>query len=206
VKLECFPNSFAYVALGHLHRPQAAKGDARVRYSGSPIALSFSESTDEKEVRLVDVTPDGVTDTGLPIPVFRRLAQLKTETAMAETALEKFQPGSSELTPWVEVVVKDAVLKSDLNERLRQVDVGERFEVLTVLRGGKLEPPPPPPFPGDKRGGEGWDGEDPLDDPMAIFEQRMGQFPDLKASDKKELKRAFNRLLELDAEAHPNDG
>ena len=83
VKPACFDPSFAYVALGHLHRPQAVKGDDRVRYAGSPIALSFSEATDKKEVRIVDVRPDGITDHGLPIPVFRRLALLVTESARA---------------------------------------------------------------------------------------------------------------------------
>ncbi len=43
-----FPEVFSYVALGHLHRPQATDASGRVRYSGSPIALSFSEVADEK--------------------------------------------------------------------------------------------------------------------------------------------------------------
>ena len=197
VKSGCFPESFSYVALGHLHRPQAAKGDERVRYSGSPIALSFSESTDKKEVRLVDVTADGVTETGLAIPVFRRLAQLKTKSAMAETTVENFEPGESELTPWVEVVLKDAVLKTDLNDRLRKLDVKERFEVLKVIREGTEQPPPPPPSPGEGV-------ESMLDDPMKIFGQLLAMYPQFEA-DEKELKRAFQTLLETDAATAADD-
>jgi exonuclease SbcD len=197
VKSGCFPESFSYVALGHLHRPQAAKGDERVRYSGSPIALSFSESTDKKEVRLVDVTADGVTKTGLAIPVFRRLAQLKTKSAMAETTVENFEPGESELTPWVEVVLKDAVLKTDLNDRLRKLDVKERFEVLKVIREGTEQPPPPPPSPGEGV-------ESMLDDPMKIFGQLLAMYPQFEA-DEKELKRAFQTLLETDAATAADD-
>lgn len=37
-----FPEDVAYVALGHLHKPQRV-GSERVRYSGSPIPLSMSE-------------------------------------------------------------------------------------------------------------------------------------------------------------------
>tara|TARA_Y100001937_G_scaffold128230_1_gene203218 strand:+ start:61496 stop:63172 length:1677 start_codon:yes stop_codon:yes gene_type:complete len=37
---------FDYVALGHLHRPQ--KPAANAHYSGSPLAYSFSESSDQK--------------------------------------------------------------------------------------------------------------------------------------------------------------
>ena len=51
VGTECFPAAFDYVALGHLHRPQAAGGRDHVRYAGSPLALSFSEADDVKEVR-----------------------------------------------------------------------------------------------------------------------------------------------------------
>ena len=38
-----FDASIAYVALGHLHKPQQVNGESRIRYSGSPIPLSFSE-------------------------------------------------------------------------------------------------------------------------------------------------------------------
>jgi exonuclease SbcD len=37
-----FPAELSYVALGHLHKPQAFQ-DGRVAYSGSPIPLSFTE-------------------------------------------------------------------------------------------------------------------------------------------------------------------
>jgi exonuclease SbcD len=38
-----FGPSITYVALGHLHKPQRVNGEERIRYSGSPIPLSFSE-------------------------------------------------------------------------------------------------------------------------------------------------------------------
>jgi exonuclease SbcD len=38
-----FGESISYVALGHLHKPQKVNGEERIRYSGSPIPLSFSE-------------------------------------------------------------------------------------------------------------------------------------------------------------------
>jgi len=55
---EDLPAGAQYVALGHLHRPQAVNG-SRVpcRYSGSPLAYSFSEAGQAKSVTLVDVLP-----------------------------------------------------------------------------------------------------------------------------------------------------
>jgi len=38
-----FGETITYVALGHLHKPQKVNGEERIRYSGSPIPLSFSE-------------------------------------------------------------------------------------------------------------------------------------------------------------------
>jgi DNA repair protein SbcD/Mre11 len=49
-----------YVALGHLHRPQNMKADTLIRYSGSPLAYSFSEAGQAKSVSIVDLAPGGV--------------------------------------------------------------------------------------------------------------------------------------------------
>ncbi|MCJ8011429.1 exonuclease SbcCD subunit D [Paenibacillus sp. KQZ6P-2] len=49
-----------YTALGHLHRPQAVKGDGIIRYSGSPLAYSFSEAGQSKSVMMLDVVPGGL--------------------------------------------------------------------------------------------------------------------------------------------------
>ncbi|QYR20148.1 exonuclease SbcCD subunit D C-terminal domain-containing protein [Paenibacillus sp. sptzw28] len=46
-----------YVALGHLHRPQRVHGDERMRYSGSPLAYSFSEAGQSKSVIVFDAEP-----------------------------------------------------------------------------------------------------------------------------------------------------
>lgn len=45
--------SFDYVALGHIHRPQKIKSDT-IRYSGTPLKYSFSEVNDKKSVVIVD--------------------------------------------------------------------------------------------------------------------------------------------------------
>jgi exonuclease SbcD len=52
------PAGLDYVALGHLHRPQAVAGaGSPALYAGSPIAYSFSEAGQEKRAVLVDVVP-----------------------------------------------------------------------------------------------------------------------------------------------------
>jgi DNA repair protein SbcD/Mre11 len=46
-----------YTALGHLHRPQYVKADQPIRYSGSPLAYSFSEAGQAKSVTVIDAAP-----------------------------------------------------------------------------------------------------------------------------------------------------
>lgn len=48
---------FDYVALGHLHKPQKVKHD-KIRYSGSLLKYSKSESMHQKRVPLIDITKD----------------------------------------------------------------------------------------------------------------------------------------------------
>jgi len=55
VSPHAFPADLHYVALGHLHRPQAV-GQPTVRYAGSPLQLDFGEAGDAKSVTLVEVT------------------------------------------------------------------------------------------------------------------------------------------------------
>lgn len=67
-----------YVALGHLHGPQrvGAEKDPLMRYSGSPIAFSFSEENHVKSSVLLDTqAKDPVTL--IPAPVYRPLATLQ---------------------------------------------------------------------------------------------------------------------------------
>ena len=70
-----------YVALGHLHGPQelAFPGDGGpvLRYSGSPLAYSFSERDHRKSSTLVTLGADGVESVEqVPAPVPRRLVEL----------------------------------------------------------------------------------------------------------------------------------
>jgi exonuclease SbcD len=53
------PTGFAYVALGHIHKPQFLCGQSHVRYSGSIERLDLGEREDDKGVVVVDIGPEG---------------------------------------------------------------------------------------------------------------------------------------------------
>lgn len=50
--------AFDYVALGHLHSPQQV-GGKKIRYCGTPLKYSFSESGQEKSVTMVELGAKG---------------------------------------------------------------------------------------------------------------------------------------------------
>ncbi|WP_322976953.1 exonuclease SbcCD subunit D [Acinetobacter pittii] len=59
-----FEDAVDYVALGHLHKPQKV-GQPHIRYSGSPIPLSFSEINYKHQVVEVKIDPNQETDSRL---------------------------------------------------------------------------------------------------------------------------------------------
>lgn len=63
---DIFPSELAYVALGHLHRPQSLDA-GRVRYSGSPFPLSAAEIAYDHGVTLLDLD-EGFTPRHTPLP------------------------------------------------------------------------------------------------------------------------------------------
>ncbi|MEU1054074.1 exonuclease SbcCD subunit D [Streptomyces sp. NPDC005876] len=104
-----------YVALGHLHGCQTLTD--RVRYSGSPLAYSFSEATHRKSMWLVDLDADGaVTAERLDCPVPRPLARLRgtLDDLLADPGLARHEEA------WVEATLTDPVRPADPMARLTE--------------------------------------------------------------------------------------
>ncbi|MFF2941896.1 exonuclease SbcCD subunit D [Streptomyces niveus] len=104
-----------YVALGHLHGAQALT--ERVRYSGSPLAYSFSESDHRKTMWLVDLGPGGEIDaTRIDCPVPRPLARVRGALAdlLDDPALTRHEEA------WIEATLTDPVRPADPMARLAE--------------------------------------------------------------------------------------
>ena len=106
-----------YVALGHLHGAQAVV-DPTVRYSGSPLAFSFSEQHHVKSVTVLDVPATGpISVTLVPTPVPRPLITL---TGTLQEVLD--DPATASYADhWVRVRLTDARRPDDPMGRLRAV-------------------------------------------------------------------------------------
>jgi exonuclease SbcD len=104
-----------YTALGHLHGRQTLSDT--VRYSGSPLAYSFSEADHVKGSWLVDLGPEGVTAAEfVAAPVPRPLARLRGTIDDLLTAAAHERHESS----WVQATLTDDVRPLQAMERLRR--------------------------------------------------------------------------------------
>jgi exonuclease SbcD len=104
-----------YVALGHLHGPQTLA--PHLRYSGSPLAYSFSEAAQRKSVWLVDLDDTGLAEVRrheLPVP--RALARLTGRLDSLLGAAE--HAGLTDC--YLSVTLTDSVRPTDAMRRLRE--------------------------------------------------------------------------------------
>ncbi|MFJ2706290.1 exonuclease SbcCD subunit D [Streptomyces sp. NPDC087428] len=104
-----------YVALGHLHGCQTVT--ERVRYSGSPLAYSFSEADHRKTMWLIDLDAAGAIDARrIECPVPRPLARLRgrLDTLLDDPALDRHE------LSWVEATLTDPVRPAEPMARLAE--------------------------------------------------------------------------------------
>lgn len=118
---DTFSSVFNYVALGHIHLPQAVNTAKTARYSGSIIPLSFTEYRDEKSVVLIDFDKknDGLNLTTqlLAIPTFRKLRRLQGTIEELKTQLAALQPAREGVNSWVEIsILTDKILVNPQQE------------------------------------------------------------------------------------------
>ncbi len=103
-----------YTALGHLHGRHTLTES--VRYSGSPLAYSFSEADQVKGSWLVDLGADGLSGAEfVPAPVPRPLARIRgtLDDLLADPELARHE------TAWVQATLTDDLRPLRAMDRLR---------------------------------------------------------------------------------------
>jgi exonuclease SbcD len=145
---DAYPAELVYVALGHLHKPQSLDG-GRIRYSGSPIPLSFSERRYVHRILEVAVADGRITVvTDLPIP---RTVSLQRIPESGALPLPEILPQLAELPaastapttdhPFLEVQILD---DGPDPTRRRQVDDALRDKAARLTRIQLVRPEPTP--------------------------------------------------------------
>ena len=112
------PSEFAYVALGHIHKPQLIRGQKHVRYAGSLDRLDYGERNDDKSVVLIDIGPRGrVGDpVAVPIEATRMVIVPLSEATLDVEAISQIVPNPVDTLVRLEIDA-EAVLDADAIER-----------------------------------------------------------------------------------------
>jgi len=140
--LEALPASclppFAYIALGHIHQAQQVGGSEFIRYSGSPIALSFDEARQQKQLLLVEFSAGSQVPvvSAVDIPCFQPLLSLRTDVA---SLVDELAPALAQLAAgqqlWLELVLSgETALLSDLQVQLQQQLADLPVQLLKLRR------------------------------------------------------------------------
>jgi DNA repair protein SbcD/Mre11 len=193
VSADIFPASVAYVALGHLHKPQLISGQTVIRYAGSPFPMSVAETDYHHSIAVIDLDgTDDVKTALLRTPrsvAFHRVPTVGAapldiiEEALRGLVLD--DPGEHR-RPFLEVVVQLDGAEPDLRRRIDVALQGKPVRLTRIVRqtagqGGTLA--------------DSVEGSTTLDtlDPAHVFARRHAEAYGVEPPT--DLKRAFNDVL-----------
>lgn len=135
--VECIPatafhEDIKYVALGHIHKAQKIGGKEHVRYSGSPLPMSFSELNYKHQVIVFDLDQEISNLEGIEIPVFVALQRIPLGHQPLHEVIAQLEhlpemDSFSETLPYLEVRVL-----------LEGPEPALRYKIETALVGKKV--------------------------------------------------------------------
>lgn len=129
-----FPKNLDYVALGHLHRPQIIGEDERIRYSGSPNILGFSELNYNKKIIVLNIKNNKInTIEDVIVPRFREFYKLQGTIEETIKAFPTITTNNYNLTPFVEITLNE--ISTISNDLIKKEADNFNFEILkTTLK------------------------------------------------------------------------
>ena len=179
---DCF-DGFDYVALGHLHVPQAVGGQAHIRYCGSPIPMGFGEAKQQKQVLHVAFTGRLPEITAINIPNFQVLQRIQGDLPHIQAELKQLMQSGS--TAYIEVVYQGNELVADLSEKLDAQVQGSDLRLLRVYNRQ---------FVNNVLASASADATLPDLNPTEVFEACMAQH-DLDDAQKAQLRDSYQHVL-----------
>ncbi len=184
VGADIFAEVFDYVALGHIHAPQEVAGRAHIRYSGSPLPLSFGESG-VKSICQVTFSGRKMSDLELiEVPIFQSLERICGDWEAILERLEALKAAESDA--WLEVVYDGTEIITDLRGRLEEI-IAETSLVILRIRNQRI-------IDGVLRAQI--QGEELAElDPQEVFERRLELLEQSDLAEKEELRAAYGEIL-----------
>ncbi len=127
-----FGDQANYVALGHIHKPQEV-GHPNIRYSGSPIPMSFSEKSDQKEIVLLEFEAGTMTQTRYDIPMSRKLVLFEDTLDLVRQKIAAYTTDSP-LIDLAEIIVREKEFSLSTMEGLEELRTEMNVPGLKIVK------------------------------------------------------------------------
>lgn len=138
ISATAFSENIRYVALGHIHKAQRIGGKEHVRYSGSPLPMSFSETNYKHQVIVFDMADDAIDNLKtIEIPISVPLMRVPsvhsslTEVLISLSQLKTFE-GDPHTAPYLEARVLLEGPEPGLRHKIETALVGKNFRLAKI--------------------------------------------------------------------------
>lgn len=138
ISATAFDDNVRYVALGHIHKAQSVGGKEHIRYSGSPLPMSFSETNYRHQTVLFDIADDNIGNLRtMEIPVsvpLRRIPEVHSHLTEVLSSLQQLEPFEGDLrnAPYLEVRVLLEGPEPGLRHRIETALSGKNFRLAKI--------------------------------------------------------------------------
>ena len=188
------PENVDYVALGHLHRPQQIRGsEYSIIYSGSPLPMTFRESTYSKKLYIFDIEKESAEQVeSITIPVFKELCRVSGNFD------EVMTEARSTVNDW-----KDKYIEVQLRLDTPFIGAGDAIRNAFAERGGEVlvvETQPADQDSDVEMSAEEITTKSPEDIFEAFYKSKYGGDDEQHKEERAELMTTFKELLALTSE------
>ena len=126
------------MALGHIHKAQRVGGKEHIRYCGSPLPMSFSETNYKHQVIVFDIAEDnieGLKTIEIPVSVpLKRIPAVHSSLAEVLSSLEQLAAfeGDIHTAPYLEVLVLLDGPEPGLRHNVETALSGKNFRLAKI--------------------------------------------------------------------------
>jgi len=137
VSASAFHEDIKYVALGHIHKAQRIGGKEHIRYSGSPLPMSFSELAYKHQVIIFELNEEISNLKSVEVPVFIPLQRIpETHQPLHEVLalLEQLPAADNDLktTPYLKVNVLLESPEPSLRHKIETALIGKKVRLAKI--------------------------------------------------------------------------
>jgi exonuclease SbcD len=127
---DVFPSSIDYLALGHLHVPQAVGNAEHIRYCGSPIPMGYGEATQKKAVVLIEFNRTTPNIQEIQVPCFQQLVRIVGSLNDIHEKVELLKKGKSRA--WLEIEYTGRDITGNLQDILDEALADSAMEIRRI--------------------------------------------------------------------------